>query len=189
MIHFIIQVVILPQRLMFGFLAALIGKSLYNWDDIRDHLSDEAVKKYDKFPHIVQQTLQDPFGGKRDLLWIYFGTSANSSDGMALIRRLDSRNRDLLSVITSVMISPIISSPYLSYLLSQASGDAEYEARIGVVILGIYLLSILIYVLLYSYIMLLRQSIVTIIEFSRIDSLDSMHVEGNHSAEEHTANH
>ena len=161
-----------PRRVGKGICLAMFGKSLYVWENRGAQLSDLGCKKVKEYPQSVQDSLDHPFGRRRSLIWTYFKDCRNSDVTMRAARRLDVRNHDLLCIITSLMLSGVILVlPYLLNLLESKYPGLLFWIFFGfmlLLVLGIFMVSLSI--LLYGYIMLLRQSIVMIIEVDAIQS-------------------
>ena len=162
-VSFLFHAIVLLIKFPIGFVSAFIGVSFYHWASLKDQLTDTSSRLVDDYPENVQLSLDDPFGKKRRFLWVYFGIIGASDEVKSLARQLEARNHEVLSIITASMLGlGALSVDYLPALSDPIGLEAVLFDRI----LQYSLISYFILFIFYAYIMLLRQSILTIIELN-----------------------
>ena len=161
----------------------LLGQSLYRWKALGRQLTDESAGAIELYPPILRESLQDPFGKKRSFFWIYFGNLGASDDVKMLSRRLENRNQDLLNIVSSlifvIFLRFIVSMfenfnvGFVAVLLGHPWNmirDTVIEMTVQSTTIELFLV-LTIPILLYGYIMLIRQSILTVVELDVIERI------------------
>lgn len=147
---------------------ALIGKSSYRWHDLEKSLQPKTRNHFKSYPDIVKKGLEDPFGKYGELAWRYFSNHGTDEE-KSLARKLENRNKDTLVIVTSLMIATAI------IILSSVimSGKALLIFIQFMMVVPVFFLG--------SYFLLLRQSILTVIEYRFIGELNDDVEEATHN--------
>lgn len=160
---------------------ALIGKSSYRWHDLEKSLQPKTRKHFKLYPDIVKKGLEDPFGKYGELSWRYFCNNGTDEE-KSLARKLENRNKDTLVIVTSLMIATaimILSSPELVIMSGSTQDPGEPQGR--ALFIFMQFMMIIPVVFLGSYFLLLRQSILTVIEYRFIGELNDDVEEATHN--------
>ena len=159
---------------------AFAGKSSYEWKELEKELKPKARDHLEQLPDIVKDGIKDPFGKYEDLPWRYFSSHGANDDVKALARKLENRNKDVLVIVTSLMIAAIINVSFQDLTNNE-------KVIIGNEALAIILIQVLMLVpivFLGSYFLLLKQSILTIIEYNTL-SLEVRPIKEGHNNDIH----
>ena len=169
-----------PVRIYYGLVMAVKGQSIYRWEELKKELKDETQLEFDRYPGVVIDGLMEPFGKYSSVPWTYFADHGRTSGVRALARTLESRNRDMLTIVTSLLIATtLFATCFLTIFADDIMNWLRYipifngEAAIVAIILILWLVMVIplvMFVLLYGYFILVRQSIVTILECNRFDA-------------------
>lgn len=160
---------------------AFIGRSNFKWKDLDKHLKPNTRDHLKSLPEIVKEGVKEPFGKYSDLPWRYFSNHGVNDDIKQLARKLENRNKDVLVIVTSLLLSALIliSAQELDRSLLPSEVDKTSSVMNSVVV--IQFLMLVLVVLLGSYFLLLRQSILTIIEYSALSESKAVSVEHNNT--------
>jgi ABC-type multidrug transport system fused ATPase/permease subunit len=143
--------------LYFEWVKAFIGRSSYRWRNLDQQLKSGTRDHLKTYPEIIKDGLKDPFGKHGDLPWLYFAYHGTNDDVKVLARKLENRKQDVLVIVTSFLISAaIVLSVY------DPAGDTEKGGHL----FALQLLMLVPVVFLGSYFLLLKQSILTILEYN-----------------------
>ena len=157
-----------PFRIYYGLAMALRGRSIYRWEDLRRELRTSTRADFKKYPGVVIDGLMEPFGKYGSVSWKYFADYGNTNSTKALARTLESRNRDILTIVSSLLtpttLALVIFVEVIMRQLSHLPAVNSNPTFVYTLLLGALLLPLAMVVLLYSYFKLVRQSILTILE-------------------------
>lgn len=142
----------------YQFFKGLIGISSYKWIGLPDALSVEARHVFESFPSIVQRSLQEPFGNYSDIAWQYLRVNTPKAQ-KNWINKSESRNKDILTIMTALFI--------LFSAFASLSTEATTPKRATTLAIGVALL----YFLSLGYFLVLRKSILGILEIISCDAL------------------
>ena len=180
---------------------AFIGKSSYKWIDLDKQLRPRAREHLKSLPDIVREGIKDPFGGYGDLPWRYFSSHGVDHDVRALARKLENRNKDVLVVVTALLIAANVvfltqapeffangrdgaqnSATVIQEPQHAVTGEEANKKEVKAVKKGFVVIQMLMLILVFflgSYFLLTRQSLLTIIEY------DSLSAQGNKIGVDH----
>src|SRR5262249_15237860 len=81
---------------------ALLGFSDVRWLDPPTILSPRAHQYFESLPESVRKGLQQPFGIHQELAWKFL--QGATTTGTQWLRSLENRNRDVLTVLTALIL-------------------------------------------------------------------------------------
>lgn len=145
---------------------AIIGKSSYRWHDLEKTLQPNTRAHYKLYPDIIKKGLEDPFGVYGELAWRYFSNHGTHEE-MSFARKLENRNKDILVIVTSLMIVMTIFIPSFQRLLITPGAEQE------VLFIFMQFMMVVPVVFLSSYFLLLKQSILSVIEYRYMGDANS----------------
>lgn len=150
-------------------LKGMIGISDYKWDRLSESLSPDAQCLFDKLPSIVKRSLQEPFGNYGDIAWRYFKASSSQTQ-REWLSKIESRNKDILAIITALTIMYIFAIIIVGILLGDQ--DANIEKNIFM-LQGLFIVPSFLFM---GYFLILRKSILELLElFSITQSGESVY--------------
>ena len=158
----ILIIFFLPVNIFWGWLRALQGQSIYKWKRLESELKTETQKQFESYPESVKDGIKDPFGVNGNLPWIYFADNGSTVSARALARKLENRNKDFLTIVTSFLIATVC-------VLVRFGDTPIFDLSLESIafLFGLfYIMPFLISLLLYSYVILVRQSILSILEYN-----------------------
>lgn len=139
---------------------------VYRWD-VTKALRGRAEDYFQSLPDIVKEGLAEPVGEYFEIAWKFLQLDS-SEEQKAWLIRLDSRNKDILSITSSLTILSLLSfAAFQVYfvLLVENPSQVGMEGS-GILILGVVLplLFFIIVVLFIGYFKILKRSIVTALQ-------------------------
>ena len=161
-LKFILRVLFLPVTVIliyYGWCRAMSGQSIYRWEKLEDELNTETQTQFNSYPEAVKDGLREPFGTYGKSPWTYFADLGGTVSARALARTLENRDKDLLTIVTSLLIATV----FLLVWYRDASIFDLSTSTINILVLTL-VMPLFIYLLLYSYFILVRQSILNILE-------------------------
>lgn len=142
--------------LMAEFGKAMAGKSSFSWDDLDENFHKDSRTFFAELPEVVRIGLQKPFGEFSDLAWHYLVKLGDQSTA-ALLRRLEARNKDVLVIVTALSIFLVLAPFFVLPSLTTSLGASNFLVLLQIAVM-------LPVVLLTTYYLLVKQSIITAIE-------------------------
>jgi hypothetical protein len=144
-------IILLPSGIVLAYFyiaRALLGRSDFRWLDSPMAFSPKAQDYFQSLPECVKVGLQAPFSDRQELSWKFLQSNAGSF-GTNWLLSLENRNRDVLTIISALVISASI----LAYLSGSGSLQALWAISAGIL------------VLFYLYLITLKKSIVDAVEW------------------------
>ncbi len=141
----------------------LIGISEYKWEHLSEYLSPDAQNFFANLPYIVKRSLQEPFGNYGEIAWQYFQAYSSQTHRKWLIK-IESRNKEILAIITAVIIIYILSIIYFFIFASNLGVQVDKKVLLMLQII----LIVLPLFLFMGYFLILRKSILGLLELFSI---------------------
>ena len=141
---------------------AFIGKSDFRWLNSRATFSPEAGDYLSSLPTSVKAGLQEPFGDRQEFAWKFLQNAAGRA-GADWIATLENRNRDVLTIVTALMLAVIagVGMAFTGHRLSGLSGRLAFALQLTLLVLS------------WTYFVALKKSMIAAIEWAAIASRSS----------------
>ena len=100
-------IIFVPILIFYNVIKGFLGRTAYK-SEIKSSLSLKAKKLYNSLPKKVAAGLSEPVGDNAEIAWKYLVDHFDHQGDQKWARRLIARSKDVLAVITSLIIVLII---------------------------------------------------------------------------------
>lgn len=147
-------------------LRGLVGVSRYRWE-VDKFLSAKATRYFHNLPETIQNGLAHPLGDHFDSAWKYLQVHS-TEEGKQWLVKLDSRNKDILTITSSLIVVLLL----LFFGTADVLPEDSQTVGTGFFLLSgvLVLLTLLPLPLFRGYFLMLRKSIVGALEIASINT-------------------